>query len=220
MPEYLIGVKKDILTFVKVNDAPLYYGFSTKDFANLPNVSAADTAALGHLLVSNVPANSFKVIGAQSPKPPRMRKTINDNPSATEQASISTFCAFDKIAAAQAEGWKLASRGRGVKFTNNTRTVTVAAKLSNGMYYAIPLNKNSATKYAGTLGLQLPEAMTTAERKKTVTGSSLPKPAVMAIETTGTNGQKGTFSTICSFDSVDNATSAGWEQLEPEVLYA
>lgn len=219
MPSYLIGVKKDQVVFVAVNDANLYYGFSTKTFDDIPGVTAAEMISLGHLPPTSVPGGAYKVIGAKSPKPPRVRRIINDDPSATQQGSISTFCAYNKIGDAQAIGWKLAKIGRGVKFTNNDRTVTASAKLSNGMFYSFPLNKAEATKYASILGLQLPESMTVAERKRAVTGATLPRAGRMILPTTGTSGKKGGFSTFVSFDAVDNASSAGWEEDSQEALY-
>jgi hypothetical protein len=207
MPSYTRGKKREKLTFVKVSaNQALYYGFKTKDLTTLANISTADLTALGHLDAATLPATRITIIGANSPKPPRMRKIINKTPGANAQASVSTYCAIDKIATAVAEEWQLVDAGRGVHVSNNARTVTVGAKIEGGGIYLFPMNAADATTYAAALGLELPTTLSATERAQAFSGTTYPKPAVIKIATTS-----GVFSSFCSHDSIDSALAAGYE---------
>jgi hypothetical protein len=207
MPSYTRNKKREKLTFVKVSlTQALFYGFKTKDLASLSGVSADDLIALGHLDAAGLPATRITIIGANSPKPPRMRKIVNKTPGANVQASVSTYCAIDKIATAAAAEWQLVNAGRGVHVSNNARTVTVGAKIAGGGYYLFPMNAADAASYAETLGLELPTALSGVERAQAFSGTSYPKPAVIKIATAA-----GTFSSFCSHDAIDLALSVGYE---------
>lgn len=207
MSSYTRGKKREKLTFVKVSlTQALYYGFKTKDLASISGVSAGDLVALGHLEVAGLPAGRITILGANSPKPPRVRKVVNKTPGANVQASVSTYCGVNAIATAAAEEWQLVNAGRGVHVSNNARTVTVGAKIQGGGYYLFPMNAADATQYATALGLELPTNLSATERSQAFSGTSYPKPAVIKISTA-----QGTFSSFCSHDAIDAALESGYE---------
>jgi hypothetical protein len=199
MPAYLRGVLRDVLTFVKVGNGGLFYGFKAKDLTAIPGVGAADVTALGHMSVTSLPATRIAVIGANSPKPPRVTKTLVRRPSATVQGSTSTFCATDKISAALAEGWQTTNGGRGVMISNG-RSITVGARLASGGIYLFPMNSVDATTYAATLGLILPANLSATERSQSFSGTNKPKPAIVSKSL-----PNGSFRSFCSFDKLDDA---------------
>lgn len=210
MPSYTRGQRRDKFVFVKVSTSSnLYYGFKTKDFGAIAGVSAADITALGHLEASALPASRITIVGANSPKPPRVKKITNNAPSATQQGSVSTYCAISSLATATAAGWQMVDGGRGVKVTNNTRTVTVGAKIEGGGYYLFPMNASDVTTYAAALGLETAPNISATERAQAFSGSSYPKPDIVSITTAN-----GNFSSFCSFDAIDAALAAGYEILK------
>ena len=199
MPAYLRGKVRDVLTFVLVSNQGLYYGFKTKDLSAINGIGTADLTALGHLDVTALPATRIAVIGANSPKPPRVRKTINRNAGANEQKAVSTYCGINSISTALAEGWELINGGRGVTISNN-RTITVGADLESGGIYLFPMNANDVATYAAALGLQKPENLSLIERAQAFSGTSKPKPAIVSKQLTN-----GTFRSFCSASKLDDA---------------
>lgn len=211
MPSYTRGKPRNTLTFVRMGAASnLYYGFKTKDLASIGGVTAADLADCGHLTVAQVPATgSILILGANSPKPPRVKKRIAVNPSSATQGSVSTFCAPAALGAAAAAGFLLAKPGRGVKITPDGRSVSAAAKPSaTGGLYVFPMNKDDFTAYSAVLGLEIPN--TAAERAQCYTGSSSPRPAI-AKKTVAAGAGIATVSSFVSYDAIDAAITAGWE---------
>lgn len=216
MPSYTRGQLRDILTFVKVN-ANLWYGFVTKDFASITGlgITAADITALGHTTPAAVPVAGLRCIGSQSPKPPVMSKVINRNPGVSEQGKVSTFAAYNAIETAEAKGWRIVRPGRGVTFSNNARTIAVAAVTSSGLNYVWPVNAADANNFAEALGLKLPGSMSDTERSKSITGTRYPRPAKLKKKLQG----GGTRTLFCSANKVDEALAAGWELVQAEIHY-
>ena len=141
MPGYTRGQLRDKLTFVAITPNVLYYGFSTKDFASIAGLalSQSDMNSLGHLEAAAVPNIGIRIIAANSPKPPRMKKVINARPGPNQQGDASTYCAADAIRTAESAGWKFVKPGRSVTITNSNRTWTMGADLSNGGLYLFPM---------------------------------------------------------------------------------
>lgn len=176
MPSYTRGQLRDQTRFVLLFTAPLniYYNWSAKDLATLAGVSQADlTTHLGHL--ETVAPTSVVIVGASSPKPPTVKKILLRNPTATQQGSVSTFCAPANLNVALVNGWKLAGSRKVTSIKKNARTVTALAKISNEMIYGSPMNAADHTNYAGELGLIDPATInSTNERNTVVRGASRP----------------------------------------------
>lgn len=216
MPGYTRGQTRENLRFVLIN--PVFaYGWKTKDLAAAVGVSEADlTTQLGHMdaVAAAAVANVVMVTGANSPKPARVVKRIQGATTA-QAASIGTFLAHDKLAAANAGGWSLTKRGRGVRLTGNVtgkRSVTAVAELSNGLQYAFPLNKTDFDLVSADLGLQSAAQISDVEAAKLVSGSRS-KPGVAAIE-----DEQGTLSTFFSTASREAALTAGFSIINDEYV--
>lgn len=174
MPTFTRGIKRDQTKYVLVNPS-LYYGFRTKDLSAVPGVTAGDLTALGHV---DAPAGGLaSCFGANAPKPPRVSKALAST-GPEQQASISSFCAYDQLAAALGAGWNLAKDGRAVGLRNTARTVTAVIAIDTaGPYYCFPMNAADFASYATELGLLSSSSMTTAvEQELLVRGASYPKP--------------------------------------------
>jgi hypothetical protein len=217
MPSYTRGRAKGDLQFVKVHTGQLYYGFRPKDYANITGISAADITALGWLLPTAVPATGIGILGANSPQPQRVRKTLIRRPGPNQQGSASTFCSHGSFAGAQAVGWQLVGSARGVTVTSTERTKTCGAKASaDSGLYLFPLNGTDATTYATELGLILPASISAAERLTAFSGASRPRPAKVGRVIDAATG--ATFSSFCSYDKLDEALTAGYQIIKGEVL--
>lgn len=217
MPEYTRGSLRDQLTFVPLN-AIFHYGWKTVDLAARTGISAADIKTqLGHMTAAEAEAVASRIMvtGANSPKPARVVKRDPTAPISQPQ-STSTYCAFNKLAAAGTAGWSLSKPARGVRLTANVdgkRSVTAIAELSNGVLYAFPLNRVDFDLYSPTLGLQSAAQITTAaERNALVTGSRT-KPGRCSIEAGG-----GVFATYFSTASETAAIAAGFNIEKPEFV--
>lgn len=218
MPNYLRGPanRRAKQTFVKMNEQNLYFGWNAKDLASKTGISDADLIALGHTTAENVKAISgaLAIIGANSPRPARMKKLINPGTtSASVQESVSTFVAFDQKADALVEGWKFAGAGKKIPtIRQNSRSVTAAAKVDFGGgttgYYLFPMNAaDAALTQVAALGLEFAGAgLTDAEIRKGFCGSSQPRPFKATLELEG----GATVSSFCSFDKITDASLAGW----------
>lgn len=214
MPSYTRGVFREDLTFVAVNPT-LYYGWRSRDLASVTGVTEAELALLGHkdLAAMSGVGGALLVTGANSPKPPRVVKR-NRAAAITSAGSVSTFCGYDALGSAMAEGWTLAKKGHGVRLTASTsltRKVTAIATLSNGLKYAFPLDKADFTAFAADLGLEAAEQMTTSlERRKLVTGCQQ-KPG-QCSKRAGT----GNFSSFYSTASKDSVVANGYNIISDE----
>ena len=230
MPNYLRGVEKGVLTFVSLNDSNMFYGFTTRDFTEIPGITQEDLDALGHrnelfhdaLDIIYALPNKLAIFGANSPKPARYKKVINRNPNADQIGSISTFISQGRVYAssASARGWKFLSPAKGVSLTGNRRTTTALAQLSErsaGGFYGFPMNTADFELYEDELGLFSKAELTELERSRSFTGATRPQPPKVCKELS--NGTK-----ITTFASSGDAlTSAlvdyGWELLRDEVRY-
>lgn len=175
MPGYVRGRTRDIPTFVLLYNAPIniYYFWSSKDLASLETISASDLSTqLGHL--TSVADSSVVVVGATSPKPPSVKKIIKKNPGPNEQGSATTFCSPGSLNSAYAAGWKRAGYAKQSGVTNNARTITGLAGISNGMIYGWPFNASDHATYKEELALIEPSSISTAERNTIVTGATRP----------------------------------------------
>lgn len=207
MPEYLRGETRDKVTYVKIGNAnsTVYYGFNAKDIKDETNVTQQDVQALGHIAGDALPQGAIYFLRASSPKPGRAVKILRRNPTVNQKGSVSTFYGAGSARTAMSAGWKLRSRPRGVTLTQNARTVTAIAQLSNGVLYCFPLNKKDFDTYRGSLGLKAPTEITTdAERLRLVSGSSYPRPGRVSLDL----GNGSQFSTFFSTNS-ENAARGG-----------
>jgi hypothetical protein len=218
MAPYTRGKKRDQTRFVKANSVILY-GFKTKDLAAATGISQADlNNQLGHLdtTAAEALAGGIRVIGINSPKPPRVSKRI-PNATLNQPASVSTFCSFDKIAASAAGGWGLIKAARGVSLQPNVpgrRTVTAIAALSNLIKYAFPMNAADFEFAKAALGLQQSSQLSATERSQLITGSSSTRPGRASIQL-----ETGILTAFYSTDSGDDAAAAGWAIVEGERVY-
>jgi len=217
MPEYTRGSLRDQLRFVALNSI-FHYGWKTVDLAARTGIASNDLATqLGHLTATEADAvaNRIMVTGANSPKPGRVVKRDPTAP-VSQPASTSTYIAFDKLAAAAAAGWTLATQGRGVKLTadvDGRRSCTAIAELSNGLLYAFSMNRADFTTYSGTLGLASAGTITTdTERNKLATGCRT-KPGKASIET-----GSGVFASYYATASRGAVLAAGFSIDSEEVI--
>lgn len=217
MAPYTRGKKRvEELRFVNVTSM-IWFGFKPKDLASLPGVSASDVTALGHILSTAVPSGKLKVVGASSPKPPRVTKRL---PTATkeQQGSVSTFCSYNSLAAAQQAGWHMSKPRSGVLLrapNNARREQTAIAELSDGSLYCFSLNQSDFTSFAAELGLKAAATITTpAERDSLVHGSSIPYPGrASKVLDNGT-----VFSSFFSTDKESDLLTANYDILSEEIL--
>ena len=226
MPPYVRGVGRPDLIYVRINEFVLY-GFARKDLTKIPGVTAADITPLGHLTAAAAggTAGAILCLGANAPKPARVRKRLGN--AVTAQGSVSTFCSYNALAAAAGAGWRLVKPVHYVSLSGPSagrRGQTVIAELSNGTLYAFSMNTADVTAYAGALGLQAAAAVTTdVERKKLVRGSNVPRPGKAGLEVAVGGGTPDTpisgFSRFESFYST-NAELTGFDRLSDEVIIA
>ncbi|MDB9375754.1 hypothetical protein [Nodularia sphaerocarpa] len=221
MPAYTRGQTRPNLKFASVSIA-MSFGFKPKDIAAITGISAADVAALGHLAPDAVPDGIIKVVGANSPKPPRVTKKIAAESTAA-QAPASSYCAYTAIAAAQALGWSLTKGRKGVSLRaagngdTGPRTITAIATLSDGSLYAFPMNRADFVLFGASLGLERSSIITTdAERAKLVSGSTYPYPGKAAKRL----DDGSTFSSFFSTSAQSSAATAGFDILSEEKVYA
>src|SRR6056300_1201527 len=110
MPASTRGKARDQLRFVLIN--PVFaYGWKTRDLSAEAGVSYSDLqTALGHMDVAAASGVSgvVMVTGANAPKPMRVTKKI-PNATLTASASVSTFCAYNKLLSANGQGFELSS---------------------------------------------------------------------------------------------------------------
>jgi hypothetical protein len=224
MPSYLRGQDRDLLRFVKVySQGELYYGFNTKDFASLSGygLSQQEIDVLGHLALDNVPNSGILIFRANAPKPARVKKVINRNPTAEQIGNASTFIAAGQLRAASNEGWKLAVDGRGISLASNDRTVTAVADLSDSQgLYANGMNKNDFDNFGNVLGLESKATLTTeAERRRIFAGTSRPQPPVVSKIP---QGGQGRFQSICSASALSDALNDTnrFELKKAEIIFA
>ena len=215
MPSYPRGRRRDTYTLVLLNQNPrVFYAFYRKDYSGISGISNSDFQNLGHTVGITPPDGSLVFLRAQSPKPARVKKVINPNAGATQQVSVSTFCATNFLDQAQANSWTIVKRPRGVSLKSK-RSITAIAELSNGVLYAFPLNGDDYQNNADVLGFKrISEINSAAERARLVSGSSRPRPGKASIvRSTG-----GEFQTFFSTANEDQLRQNGWSIDENEYL--
>lgn len=217
MPSYLRGKNRPDLKFVHPHTGVLLYGFKPKNYDGVVGITATELTALGWIAASAIPAGSITILGANAPKPQRMKFIMNRNPSAAVQGSASSYCDYPKIKDAIAAGWEPIGSSRGTRISNNLRTTTVGAKIdASGALYLFPMNASDGTTFGPQLGLVLPANISQADRAKSFSGTSRPKPAKVAKVVDNATG--ATFSSYCSYDGLDTALGAGFQLITSEVL--
>lgn len=217
MPAYTRGRLRDNATFVALNTV-FHYGWKAPDLDAAVGISAVDLSTeLGHMTTTEAAAavGAILVTGANSPKPHRVKKTLSSAPL-NAAGSVSTFVAYNKMAAATAGGWTMAKRGHGVRLTASTapvRRVTAVATLSNGLNYCFPMDKSDFGTFGSDLGLKAAETMnTSAERMRLATGCTT-KPGKCSKSVAG-----GTFSSFYTTESMDTIVGLGYNIDTEEVI--
>lgn len=217
MSAYTRGRKRDQLTFVRINDVPLLYGWNAPDLAAATGISSGDlTTQLGHLtaVAAAAIAGGLMVFGANSPKPARATKKIAGAPTSSA-ASVSTYCSYNTRAAATGAGWRVGKQ-KSVRLraaVAGRRSQTAVAELSNGLQYAFPMNIDDFTLVGSTLGLQAASQVSTTEAKKLATGMTGTRPGRASLEDSG-----GILRTFFSTSARDAAVAAGFSIDEEEVI--
>lgn len=190
MPASTRGQIRDQRVFVKINSA-LGFGWNTSDLSQAAGVSGADLkVGLGHLTETEAMAANALVLvtGANAPKPARVTKKLRNAPIGS-RASLSTYCAFDKLAAANALGFKISHPGRptpGLRpFNSTTRTATGVVTLSNGLKCALAIDPSAVTEALMTqLGISARTSVSATELLRVVRGArSVPGRVQITLET-------------------------------------
>lgn len=195
MPASTRGRKREELVYVAASEFVMY-GFKTFDMSNLPGIDSGDLVAMGHIKAAGLTPDTTKVyvLRANAPKPPRVSKKTNTTTTGTGTGAtgtvpltVSTFCAYDKVADAMAKKWTLAKRGRGITFRTEgsaTRQRTAAIPIGNG-FYCFSCDRGTFSNYGATLGLK--GTLNEAEAKKAFMGASAPKPGTAKAVVAGSS---------------------------------
>lgn len=199
MPSSARGRVRDELTYVAASTSVMY-GFKTFDIGAVAGITAQDLTALGHIAAAGMTPDAAKVyvLRANAPKPPRVsKKTNNASPgtgtggTGSAPLTVSTFCAYNKLADAYAAKWTLSKRGRGITFRGEnspTRQRTVAIPMGGG-FYCFSCDRSTFTTYGAALGMK--GTLTSAEAEKAFMGASAPKPGTASTKTA--NGSVSSF---------------------------
>jgi hypothetical protein len=125
------GVPKEVLWGVKVNSKIIYAWKGKADPAKgITGISDTDVISqlgLINLTESGVPSGFIAIMGANSPKPPRL--TFHSG-----GRSVTMFCSHDKYRAALRLGWTVAKRGR-TRGLGDSETQFVATVEIWGLHY-------------------------------------------------------------------------------------
>lgn len=175
MPASVRGKKRDQSVFVRCN--PVFgFGWKTRDLSEGAGISSADLkSGLGHMTVAEAIAlaNIVLVSGANAPKPMRVTKKIPNAPN-TASASISTYCGFDKLASANAQGFFQSGRAKTVSLSApraSRRTFSGVVTLSNGLMYVQPVDAVAATaERRATLGIEIASQISATDGQKLARG--------------------------------------------------
>ncbi|MBE9208835.1 hypothetical protein IQ244_20270 [Nostoc sp. LEGE 06077] len=220
MPAFTRGKKREDLVYVLVNPT-MYYGWKRKDIAALGGISEGDLTNIGHLKAegATLAAGSIVVIGAKSPRPARVSRKIS-NATVGQQQSVSTFCAYDKLATALGAKWNVAESRKAVTLRPPSAarsSVTAIATLSDASKYCFPMNKADFDLFAAEVGLEAASTITTdTARNKLVSGSTRPRPgrASKLLE------DGSSFSSFFSSSMAGDMLELGYAILEEEVVIA
>lgn len=218
MPPTTRGVKRDRLTYVFVNYS-IMYGFKTQDISRLPGIAESELSVnLGHLAADllNIFGESIRIFGANSPKPPRVKKKLQGTIK-----SVSTFCGYDYLEEAAEALWFPTSYGLTPRLTgpNSPRSKITAfvqiqrtyneTQIAEG-FYGFQMNKQDFITYSQDLKLFSSQELTESEREKIFFGASAPKPG-KASKTIIANGRKAVFTTFYDDSRQSELTNAGWK---------
>lgn len=227
MPSYVRGRDNTILRFVQIDEAkPIFYGWKSFDLSSLSSLSSADLTVLNHVTPAQMglASGAIGIIGANSPKPARVRKTLIRRPTAAQQGSVSTFIGGDALVDWEVlieAGWELVTPAKRVTISDNDRSQTVGALCSNGGIYCFPLSKTVPEAVYTELGLfKATELRLDSNYKKCFSGTSKPRPP--KVQKDGIpNGDGATYDahTFCSVDVYENALQTGWLPVKGEVPY-
>jgi hypothetical protein len=227
MPAYLRGKDHSILRFVRIDAAkPLFYGWKTKDLSAITGVSETDLTFLGHQTPTQMGTvtGAIGVIGANRPKPARVKKTLVRRPGAGVQGTVSTFIGGNVIAdwdILLESGWEIVEPAKRVTISDNDRSQTVGALCSNGAIYCFPMSKTvPAVVLSDLLLLPASELRLGTNEGKCVSGASKPRPPRVRKDNI-VNPAGGTYDahTFCSVDAYENALQTGWLPESGEVPY-
>lgn len=181
MPASVRGQRRDNKIAVKINSR-LAFVWSSVDVSSIAGVSSADVEALGHMPIAAAIANTnlVKVSGANAPKPARVGKKLPNSPIG-QRASVSTYCAFDKMLTAIAAGFKLLKESKSAprigQFGDGeglpvTRTMYGVVTLSNGLKYASPMDPRVAdVDLRASLGIEKASEISVNDKLLLVRGS-------------------------------------------------
>lgn len=217
MPASTRGVKRPDTTFVLVSEF-LAYGWASANIAALPGISEAElTTSLGHMREGAMFTGYVRVMGANAPKPLRVKKRI-PNPQVGTRGSVSTFCGYDKFPAAQVAGWRFAKAPGRVTVSPpraGSRTFTGVVVLSNSEWYAQPIDSIAATsEVQETLGILVASGITANGRKLLVRGSKS-KPGIARVTLPGGGVAQLPFSAARR----TNVLAAGYEVIKDESIF-
>lgn len=227
MPAYLRGLDNSLLRFVQLNPTkPLHYGWKTKDFSTLGGITGDEMAnVLGHLTAVQMGliAGAIAVIGANSPKPARVRKILNRRPTAVQQGSVTTFVSGESAADWELlleSGWEIVNGEKRITISDNQRFQTVGANCSNGAIYCFPLSKTVPQIVIDELGLiPAAELRLGTTLGKCVSQASKPRPP--KVKKIGIETAAGSYDahTFCSVDAYEAALQNGWLPAGGEIPY-
>lgn len=216
MPSYTRGKKRPNLVFVLINDF-LYFGFKSKDLTTITGVSTSDISALGHIPEGSTFGGKIKIIGANAPTPPKVSKKI-PNATVEQQKTVSTYCDYSSLDDAQVLGWNLIKTKQSVNLRSlnvNRSSLTAIAELGDGSFYCFPMNRDDFESYGADLGLQSATGITTeSERKRLVSGCSIPYPGKASKLLAG----KSTFSSFFATSKADDLLSLGYSIESEEII--
>lgn len=189
MPASTRGKKRDNQAAVFINPS-LAYVFNTRDFSSEAGISNSDIkTALGHMSTAEAQARSGAILvsGANAPKPARVTKRTSST-NANLSATVSTFCAYNTLTLANAQGWRLSKRAKGVSLAApraDRREYSGVVQLSNGLNYVQSVDAIAGTAdRRSALGIQIASQISASESLKLVRGCKS-KPGKVAIPLEG-----------------------------------
>ncbi|NES64138.1 MAG: hypothetical protein F6K24_02165 [Okeania sp. SIO2D1] len=214
----LRGKAKDKVYYVAATPFVMY-GWKTYDLSSNSGISDTElTQDIGLVDGATITLDPTKiyVIRANAPKPARVTKRLNTTPGTEEGSvnsslSVTTFCAYNKIAVALSKGWSLAQQGRGVSIIGQDapgRERTAFIPIGNG-FYSFPADRTTFTQHGEILGYEQP-GTTASQLDKAFSGTSSPKPGKARLKTT-----TGSFSSFYTESKKDALMAAGWRLTLP-----
>ncbi|NJR70224.1 MAG: hypothetical protein HC771_17490 [Synechococcales cyanobacterium CRU_2_2] len=189
MPASTRGQRRDQRTFVKIN-ALLALGWAAADLSQAAGISNADLKnGLGHLSEAEAMATPSLILvtGANAPKPVRVIKRLRSAPI-NSRGTLSTYCGFDKLAAAAALGFRISIPARPGPplrpFSPGARTATGVVTLSNSLNCAVAIDPLTISDSLLTqLGIAKSSALSELDRGRLVRGArSKPGRVQIALE--------------------------------------